>query len=90
MSEYDQSTVEFRISPLIRGFMHVALLRRLSMMPNEAERTNAIEEFLAIRTEDEARAYIRSVRIEARVDDLRDMAARRLRKRRRDDGKTRE
>lgn len=57
------------ISPPIRAFMHVALLRRLGTAQSEDEREKMIAEFLAIRAEPEARQYVAKVRAEAKVQD---------------------
>lgn len=84
MAEQNEERSQNSISPIIRGFMHVALLRRLAMLRDDAPaREEEVKRFLAIRDELEARSYIRTVRIEARVEDLRDMAARRAARRRR-------
>ena len=57
------------ISPPIRAFMHVALLRRLGMARSEDERAKMIAEFMAIRAEPEARQYVARVRAEAKLQD---------------------
>jgi len=58
------------ISPLIRAFMHVALLRRLGSAQSADQRKEYIDQFLSIRTHDDAAAYISRVRTEARIEDL--------------------
>jgi len=60
------------ISPMIRAFMHVALLRRLSTAQSEEERQRYIDEFMAIREERRAREYLARVRAEAKAQDQRD------------------
>jgi len=57
------------IPPQIRGFLHVALLKRLSLIPwlRRRARRQAVEEFLAIRTEREAREYIEATRARVRA-----------------------
>jgi hypothetical protein len=57
------------ISPIVRAFMHVALLRRLGTAQTEDERQRYIEEFMAIREERPAREYVARVRAEARAQD---------------------
>jgi len=57
------------ISPIVRSFMHVALLRRLGMAQSEDERQKFIAEFMAIRAEPEARQYVAKVKHEARLQD---------------------
>jgi hypothetical protein len=57
------------ISPIVRAFMHVALLRRLGTAQTEDERQRHIDEFMAIREERSAREYVARVRTEARAQD---------------------
>jgi hypothetical protein len=65
----DKGGKDRNISPIIRAFMHVALLRRLGTAQTEDERQRYIDEFMAIREERPAREYIARVRGEARAQD---------------------
>ena len=58
------------ISPLIRAFMHLALLRRLGAAESAAQQKEYVDEFLSIRTHSEAATYVAKVREEARIQDL--------------------
>jgi hypothetical protein len=73
------------IKPILRSFMHVALLRRRAMAKSTSEEQKLVDEFLAINTDEEAKAFIARARAEARQEDLIAMHARaasRMRKRR--------
>ncbi len=57
------------IFPPIRGFLHVSLLKHLSIIPleNHKARNKITDEFIKIRGEKEARAYIHAVRQKVRA-----------------------
>ena len=69
------------IPPTIRGLMHIALLRRLSLIPitRRRARRQAIDEFLAAQSEKQAREFIHEARLKVRTAEL---AKRRSRARR--------
>ena len=48
---------EEAIEPKLRGFLHVALMRHLSVAPI-SERDRIVEKFLKVRTTNQAKAYI--------------------------------
>jgi hypothetical protein len=61
------------ITPALRGFLHVALLRRMSLLPltDRATRRQMAEDFLQIKTDEQAREYIHAARLEVRAAKLR-------------------
>ncbi len=58
-----------KISPPLRGFLHVSLLKHLNTMPleNHKATNKVIEEFIKIREEKDARKYIHEVRQKVRA-----------------------
>ena len=68
-SKGTRGSKDLNISPMIRAFMHVALLRRLSTAQSEDERQRYIDEFMEIREESRAREYLARVRAEAKAQD---------------------
>lgn len=65
-----------KIPPILRSFMHVALLRRLAMARDPEEERKLVDDFLGIKTSDQAKDFIHRCRLEARIDDLIERRAR--------------
>lgn len=74
---------EKNITPILRSFMHAALLRRLGMVRTAEEEQRLVEQFLSISSDEQAKRFIYDSRSEARADDLLQMRARKRQKGRR-------